>query len=98
MTPKLRLRPEAELDLADAALWYEEQRPGLGRQFLDEVLAAFSMIEATPLMHPIVHRDARRALIRRFPFGIYYRIETGAIIVVAIMHGSRDPRRWKKRA
>ena len=98
MTPELRLRPEAELDLVDASMWYQEQAPGLGHQFLDEVLSAFSAIKKTPRMYPVVHRNTRRALIHRFPFGIYYRIETGAIVVVAVMHGSRNPRRWKRRA
>ena len=97
MTFELRLRPEAELELADAALWYEEQGLGLGHQFLDEALAAFSTITETPLMYPIVHRNTRRALIHRFPFGVYYRVETNTIVVVAVMHGSRDPRRWKSR-
>ena len=42
MTLEVRLRPEAELDLADAAFWYEGQQSGLGRQFLGEALAVFS--------------------------------------------------------
>jgi len=97
MTLELRLRAEAELDLADAALWYEAQCPGLGHQLLDEVLAVFSSISKMPLSCQIVHRNTRRALVHRFPFGIYYRVEGNAIVVVAIMHGSRNPRRWKSR-
>ena len=97
MTLELRLRPEAELDLSDAARWYEEQKPGLGHQFLDEILAIFSKLAEAPLMYPILHRNTRRALIHRFPFGVYYRVETNAIVVVAVMHGSRNPRRWKTR-
>ena len=98
MTLELRLRAEAELDLADAALWHEEQGSGLGHQFLDEVLATFSIIAKTPLSYQVVHRNTRRALVHRFPFGIYYRIETSMIVVVAVMHGSRNPRHWKSRA
>jgi plasmid stabilization system protein ParE len=97
MTIDLRLRPEAEQDLADAAVWYEEQREGLGNQFLDEVLSAFSVISETPLMFPVVHRNIRRALIHRFPFGVYYRVDSTEIVVVAVMHGSRNPRQWKSR-
>ena len=97
MTLELRLRPEAELDLSDAARWYEEQKPGLGHQFLDEVLAIFSTLAEAPLLYPILHRDTRRALIHRFPFGVYYQVKTTAIVVVAVMHGSRNPRRWKTR-
>lgn len=97
MTLELRLRPEAELDLSDAALWYEGQRSGLGHEFLDEVLAIFPKLTEAPLSYPTVHRNTRRALIHRFPFGVYYRVETTAIVVVALMHGSRHPRRWKTR-
>lgn len=97
MTLEVRIRPEAEADLSDAAAWYEEQRPGLGHRFLDEVLAVFSRISEVPLMYPIIHRNMRRAFIRRFPFGVYYQVEDDAIVVIAVMHGSRDPRRWKSR-
>ncbi len=82
----------------DAAAWYEDQRRGLGNRFLDEVVSAFSAISEAPRMFPSVHRNTRRALIRRFPFGVYYRIEGTEIVVVAVMHASRDPRRWKSRA
>lgn len=97
MTLEVRLRPEAEQDISDTAVWYEEQLPGLGRQFLDEVLVAFSSIAQTPRMHPIIHRKTRRALISRFPFGVYYRVDNTAIVVLAVIHGSRDPRHWKIR-
>lgn len=97
MTLEVRLRPEAEQDLADAAAWYEEQRQGLGHEFLDEVLTMLSSIAETPLMHPNVHRNTRRAIIHRFPFGVYFRVEDATIVVVAVMHGSRNPRRWKNR-
>ncbi|MHB8741524.1 MAG: type II toxin-antitoxin system RelE/ParE family toxin [Sulfuricaulis sp.] len=97
MTLEVRLRPEAEQDLSDAAVWYEGQLSGLGHQFLDEVLAAFSSLAEVPLRYPIVHRNTRRALIHRFPFGVYYQVENTAIVVLAVMHGSRDPHRWKIR-
>lgn len=97
MTVNLRLRPESEQDLADAAIWYEEQREELGNQFLDETLSVFSVISETPLLFPTVHRNIRRALLHRFPFGVYYRVESDEIVVLAVMHGSRNPRRWKSR-
>lgn len=97
MTLEVRLRPEAEQDLSDAAVWYEENLSGLGHQFLDEVLVALSSIAEAPLIHSIVHRNTRRALIHRFPFGVYCQVDNTAIVVLAIMHGSRDPHRWKIR-
>jgi hypothetical protein len=48
MTVEVRLRPEAEQDLAESAAWYEQQRTGLGQQFLDAALATFSAINGHP--------------------------------------------------
>lgn len=97
MTVEVRFRPEAEQDLADAAAWYEEQRPGLGRQFLEEAQATLSAIAERPMAYQLVYRAARRALLRRFPFGIFYRAEPDQVVVVGILHGSRDPNSWKAR-
>ncbi|BBI52527.1 hypothetical protein HORIV_49480 [Vreelandella olivaria] len=97
MSHRVYIRPEAEQDLEDAAAWYTQQRPGLGQAFLDEVVKSFEQIAEEPRLYPIVHRDTRRALISRFPFGVFYRIEVDFIVIVAVMHGSRDPQRWKQR-
>jgi hypothetical protein len=71
MKGAVRLREEADDDLAVAASWYEQQRTGLGHEFLDEALSAFQLIAEQPLLYPIMHRNTRRALMPRFPFGIY---------------------------
>lgn len=98
MTRTVRLRAEAETDLAEAAAWYENRRPRLGRDFLNEISASLSGISERPFIYPEILRDTRRALIRRFPFGIYYRIENDEIVVIAVLHASRSPRRWKERS
>ena len=58
----------------------------MGHEFLDEVLTMLSSIAETPLVYPNVHRNTRRAVIHRFPFGVYFRVEDATIVVVAIMH------------
>jgi plasmid stabilization system protein ParE len=98
VTVEVRLRREAEEDLEDAATWYESQRSGLGQQFLDEVLKALGTIAEMPLVYSVIYRNTRRAWIRRFPFGIFYQVESDGVIVIAIIHGSRHPRRWQGRA
>jgi plasmid stabilization system protein ParE len=98
VTVEIRLRPEVEDDLEDAAAWYESQRAGLGHRFLDEVLAALSGIADMPLGHAVIYRNTRRAWMRRFPFGIFYQVESDGVIVIAVIHGSRHPRRWQGRA
>ncbi|MBS3943516.1 MAG: type II toxin-antitoxin system RelE/ParE family toxin [Dethiobacter sp.] len=97
MTVKVLIRLEAEQDIADAAVWYEAQQHGLGHKFLDEIHAMLFKIAESPLIYPIVYKNTRRAFIRRFPFGVYYWVENLEIVVMAVMHGSRNPRNWKNR-
>ncbi len=97
MTVDVRLRPEAELDLAESARWYEEQRQGLGQEFLDEALATFAAIAERPLASAAVYGSLRRALLHRFPFGVFYFVDGDGAVVIGVIHGSRHPRRWKSR-
>lgn len=97
MTPVIRLRAEAENDIHDAASWYESQRPHLGHEFLDEIEASFTRIAENPLQFQILYRGVRRALLSRFPFGVFFRVVDEAIVVLAILHASRNPVRWRDR-
>lgn len=94
---QLLVRPAAAADMDDAFLWYERQRQGLGAEFLRSVDSALAAILSNPRLHPVIHRNARRALLRRFPYGIYYRVYPDSVVIVACMHGRRDPRRWRVR-
>jgi plasmid stabilization system protein ParE len=96
----LRLRSEAQADLDAAARWYEAQQQGLGTQFLAEVRLALQRIRTNPDAYPIGYRGTRRALIRRFPFGIIYLPvpEQDCIVVLAVLHCGRDPRLWRQRS
>ena len=97
MSVEIRVRARARRDLEEATQWYEAQGTGLGSDFLDEVERAFEKIAENPLAYPEVHRESRRALLQRFPFGVFYRVTKEAVTVIAVMHSSRDPRRWMTR-
>lgn len=97
MSFEVRVRKQAQADIDEAARWYESQRPGLGGEFLDEILSAFSLLSEHPEAAPEVHRSTRRTLIKRFPFGIFYRVIGPHVVVMAVMHSSRDPRGWQER-
>lgn len=71
MSRKLVLRPEAENDIAVAAQWYEEQRPGLSLGFRSALDQAFSTIENNPALYAPIYREPRRALLRRFPYAVF---------------------------
>ncbi len=96
MTPVI-IRPAAEADIADAFHWYEEQRAGLGEEFRMELRVAFEEISKNPLLFRVLHRNTRRYLVQRFPYAIYYRVFPDKVVVVACMHGRRNPRRWQSR-
>lgn len=90
-------RPAASADVQAAYEWYEGQRPGLGDEFIAAVDAALASMPAFPEAYPVIHRGARRVLLERFPYGLYYRVEGKRTVVVACMHAARDPRRWRSR-
>ena len=94
---QLIFRPAAAADVQEAYNWYEEQRMGLGDEFLSSMGSLVEQIRDNPLRYPVVYRDTRRALLRRFPYGLYYRLAGNLILVIACMHGSRNPRIWKSR-
>lgn len=97
MTPRLVLRPQAEAELLEARDWYEDQRPGLGSAFAADVDGALGGIIRAPLAYPRVQEEIRRALVRRFPYAIYFRAMPDEIVVLAVLHGRRHPRRWQSR-
>ena len=92
------IRPEAEADIMSARDWYERQRAGLGDAFLMAVEEVLLRIQSTPESYAVVHRGVRRALTRRFPYSVYYRIEGGEVIVVGLFHAGRAPDTWQSRA
>ena len=97
MTLHLVLRPQAEAELLDARDWHKGQRPGLGGAFAAEVDAALARIVQAPLAYPRVQFETRRAVVRRFPYAIYFRAMPDEIVVLAVIHGRRHPRRWQSR-
>jgi plasmid stabilization system protein ParE len=97
MAAKLVVAPEAELDLTEAYTWYEKRRAGLGEEFLSSVDACLERIRRQPEMYTLLHETYRRALIRRFPFAIFYEYARAEVTVYAVFHTSRDPEKWSQR-
>jgi plasmid stabilization system protein ParE len=97
VTRKTVFRPQADQEVQAARRWYEDQRLGLGTQFADAIDEAVERISSNPLAFPAVHGETHRAVVRRFPYGIYFRVRGDEIIVVAVMHGRRHPHLWQSR-
>jgi plasmid stabilization system protein ParE len=89
--------PAVDLEIEAAFEWYENERPGLGVEFLDELRATFNRIGDGPLKYRKLRAGIRRALLRRFPYAIYFAIDVEIVVVVAVLHASRDPAQWQRR-
>ncbi len=98
MTHPLIIRPEAEQDMSEGRDWYEGQRAGLGLEFLTAVEEVFDRIRETPELYAPEYKGVHRVGVNRFPYVIYYRITSAGVEVIAVQHGSRNPRHWRSRA
>ena len=97
MTHPLILRPEVEQDIAEGRDWYEGQREGLGVEFLNAVDEVFGRISEMPEMYAPEYKAVRRVGLGRMPYIVYYRITGDSVEVLAVQHGSQNPRRWRSR-
>jgi plasmid stabilization system protein ParE len=94
----LRIAALAEEELREAQGWYEEQSPGLGDRLIHAVDQILLRVREQPGLFPVVHRDIHRALLRPFPYGVFFREEGKEVIrVIAIVHLHRHPDTWKRR-
>ena len=97
MPVELVIAPEAELEIAEAYVWYEGRRVGLGEEFLSSVDACLESIRRRPSIYPVVHQGYRRSLIRRFPYAVFYESLEATVTIYAVFHTSRDPDKWRQR-
>jgi toxin ParE1/3/4 len=97
VTYRLTVRRQAKADIREAARWYESQRVGLGRAFVQQIDALLDRVRLNPMRYQVVYRDMRRAIPRRFPYGVFYRIDGAAVLVFAVVDLRRDPSSWQDR-
>jgi toxin ParE1/3/4 len=99
MSLRLIIRDEAEADITTSALWYDEQRPGLGFQFVLEVDRAIKRVLASPRASRLMRRkpEVRRVLTGRFPYRVFYLLRPDTIVVFAVLHGARQDSHWTGR-
>ena len=96
MTLPLVFRRRFQVDLAAGFDWYEEQRSGLGENFLSAVQSTLKSVELHPEIFVSVHGEVRRAIVSRFPFAIFYLVEPKRIVVLRLLHTARDPNLWPR--
>jgi toxin ParE1/3/4 len=88
---RVTYHPGAEIEIAEAARFYEQQVSGLGGQFLEEYDSAVRRICRSPTAWRVIAGDTRRFLMARFPYGIYYRVSDDGVRILVLKHHSRHP-------
>jgi plasmid stabilization system protein ParE len=87
------LNAEAEKDLTAARDWYDQKRPQLGDEFLDEIAIAIQQLESAPELERLYFRNFRRVLLRRFPYKLFYQIIGDRVIVFRVLHAKQSHER-----
>jgi len=96
--PSLEFHPDIYQEVSEGYRWYESKSTGLGEDFLNELDSAFNLILELPDTWPVLSNSFRRYLLKRFPYGVIYKADKDLIFIVAVMHLSREPYYWRKRA
>ena len=96
MTRSIRFDPAARLEAIEAAVWYDDQRLGLGEEFLDaiELSLDLSLRRRVPGSPVADLDDVRRVPVSRFPYHLIFLTSPEEIVVVAVMHERRRPTYW----
>lgn len=94
---RYRYLTAAELDQIEAAYFYESREPGLGAEFVEDLDQTIKRILDHPRAGSRGPRNTRKSLMERFPYSVVYRIDPEEILIIALQHHSRDPRRWQER-
>ncbi|MBU4320098.1 MAG: type II toxin-antitoxin system RelE/ParE family toxin [Nitrospinae bacterium] len=94
---KIKILTSASQDLIDGYRFYEKQTEGLGAYFLDTLFSDIDSLAVYGGIHPIYFKKYHRALSKRFPFAIYYRLENDTALVYAILDCRRSPAWIRKR-
>ena len=94
---RIEFHPAARLEFIEAVDYYECRSLGLGKEYADEIEAALQSITEDPQRWRCLEEDVRRKLLKRFPYGVLYTVETDYLLIIALMHFRRKPGYWRQR-
>lgn len=97
MTRPVILRTRAERDIQATFEWYESQQSGLGEEFLVHLREKLEALRSFPESFPVIYKNVRRAVVSKFPYAVFYVAEPARVVVLAVLHTSRDPAIWPRR-
>ena len=98
MSLEILVSREASADIVEAISEFGDISSTLSERFKEELERVYSYIGEYPEIYPTVYRNFRRGLLRRFPYSVFYIVEKSFVVVVGVVHQSRDESTWKRRA
>jgi toxin ParE1/3/4 len=102
MIKEVKVSKDAEMDLEEAAIWYEHEQEGLGSRFIDAFENALQVLKEpnpplTPVLGDAAALGAMKLILHRFPFSLITIEFNQTITVVALAHHARKPSYWAER-
>ncbi len=94
---KIKFHQAAKNEFFAVRDYYDDLVYGLGKTFIFEIERHLEIIKSNPLAYPVIRKNIRKAVIKKFPYSILYRVEKGKIFVLAIANHKRKPYYWKNR-
>ena len=94
---RIEFHTEALDEFESAARYYAACQPGLELRFIACIKTVLRQISETPTRWRLFEEDVRRCLVHVFPFAVLYSIEPDYVLIIAVMHCSRDPGYWRRR-
>lgn len=95
---KIVILPIAKEDIKEATNWYNKQQIGLGKRFIQEINLKVAKIKQNPFIYSIRYSIVHTSVLYVFPFMIHYIIEEKNILIIAVLHTTRNPETWNYRA
>lgn len=97
MNYKIELHPEAVIDLEQAFEWYEFKKKGLGKALVLELDKSLERIRLYPQHYQVIDFGLQAVLLKKFPYKVIFKLLDSKIVVLAIFHQKRNPKRLKRR-
>lgn len=96
---KVSILPLAKQDIQEAAIWYNEQQPDLGKRFIKFIRSKVKRISENPQLYPVRYHSVRTAVVDVFPFMIHFVVieANRTILITAVLHTSLSPEKWLER-
>jgi len=96
MTRTVIFLSHAEQDIRSAYQWYESQQTGLGEEFLTSLRQKFESLQTFPESAAVIYKNIRRVVVPRFPYLVFYLVDQTSVVVIGVLHTSRNPAIWPK--